>query len=177
MRWILGTAGAVAIVAAVATAVWVVQRGSQSHSTVIGGSSAPARVGGPLLRDPRSLMVAARAGDVLIGVAAVPGRAELTVVPGDTGHIPIGDVRVAVGGHAVRPSRCGRACFGVDAPFLLGAPTALSVDVRRAGRSPDLAVIRIPARLPQPARATLAGSSRSAPLASGSSSSSATRRR
>jgi hypothetical protein len=160
MRWLLGTAGAVAIVAAVATGVWLVQRGSPSHSTVIGGSSQPARIGGPLLRDPRALMLGTRAGDVLLGAAAVPGRVELVVDPGDTAHVPIGDVRIALRGRSLTPSRCGRACFAVDAPVLTGSPAAVSVDVRRSGHRPDVAVIRLPARPPPPAKVTLRTASR-----------------
>jgi hypothetical protein len=160
MRWILGTAGAVAIVAAVAAGVWLVQRGSPSHTSVIGGASPPARIGGPLLRDPNALMLGTHAGDVLLGLAAVPGRVEVVVVPGDTSHIPIGDVRIAVRGHASTLSRCGRACFAVEAPVLNGTPAALSVDLRRQGHRPDLAVVRLPAHLPPQAHAMLTAASR-----------------
>ena len=161
MRWVLGAAGAVAIVAAAATGVWLVEKGSPSRPSVIGGPAQGGRIGGPLIRDSRALMLGARAGDVLLGVAAVPGRVELVAVPGDIGHIPVGDVRIGLRGRAdLTPTRCGRACFAVDVPVLRGSPTALSIEVRRSGRRPVRAAVRLPARLPPPAEAELATASR-----------------
>jgi hypothetical protein len=121
--------------------------GGPSRSSVVPGPAKRKPLGGPLLRDPRALMLASRLDDVLVGIAAVPGRVEVLAVPSSSKRVRVRDVGIAVGTRSLTAEACGRDCFAVAAPVLRG--NAATVHVSLAGKGETS--IRLPARMPSAA--------------------------
>ncbi len=150
MKWGIGAALGVALIATVIAVVSVFAGGPPSRSSIEAKPAKTKRIGGPLLRDPRAVLLAARADDVLVGVAARAGRVELVAVPSDVKRIPARAIRVLLSGRVVGLAPCGIHCFGFDARVLSGAPAFLVVEITRRGRVAR-AALRLPAAPPRAA--------------------------
>ncbi|MFL5710831.1 MAG: hypothetical protein ACJ77W_03010 [Chloroflexota bacterium] len=155
-RW-FGWAVAASVVAlTIAGGAWIVSSGS---STGIGpstgiGATRSAQVATPVGYDPRFARYAGHDQDVVVIVAAAPGRLEVVAAPSDSADLPPGDVAVAVDSQPVEPlSDCGWNCVSGQAPVLQGDPSFVGVEVQRSGRRPARVAIALPARRPPPGTA------------------------
>jgi hypothetical protein len=105
----------------------------------------------PRLTNPRALMLAARARDVLVGAEATSGRLRLTVIPADVRRLKPERVRAVLG--SARGTRrlrrtCGWNCVQLDgADVLRGRAATLRVDVTLPARTVR-ATLTLPARIP-----------------------------
>jgi hypothetical protein len=110
-----------------------------------------------------SLALAARSGDVLVGLTARPGGpAELRVFGGS--GLPLNRTVSARGGASpwrVLSPVCGPGCFRLRSPAVLdGVRTPIAVRVARPGRRTREVELRLPARLPAASGGLLARAKR-----------------
>ena len=107
--------------------------------------------GTPNLTNPKALMVAARAGDVLVGAQAAPGEVRVVAIPPDVRRLPRAAVRarLRVGARYRRVTRpCGWNCVALRADEIVaGRATRLLVEVKRGARTVRTA-LALPARMP-----------------------------
>ena len=143
LSWIVVAVAAVALPAAGAAALIVFSTpGKKNQPVVTTISSAPQRFSLPLLAGPSILAVAKHDRDVLVGLAARPGEAEIAVLRAET-LLPTAQLKVLLDGRPVAPAACGPGCSRIHASLLAGSPSMLSV---RTG-SHGVAFV-LPARLP-----------------------------
>jgi hypothetical protein len=121
-----------------------------------GGDSPPrgthAASPAPRLTDVSALMLATRAGDVLVGVEATGKRLRVAVIPPDVRRLPARSVHAFLrSGRRLRriERSCGWNCLELDrAGVLAGRPARVSVTVRLPSRTVRGAVA-LPARMPR----------------------------
>jgi hypothetical protein len=108
------------------------------------------------------LALAARSGDVLVGLSARPGSPIQLRVFGGSG-LPIDrTVSARAGGSSWRvlSPACGPGCFRLGTRAFVGARTTLGVRVARTGRPTREVALSLPARLPPSAAHLLARAKR-----------------
>ena len=145
-RWFGWAVAACVVALTIAGAAWIVSTGSSSASP----SAAPgAPAAAPAGYDPRYVRYAGHDQDVVVIVAAAPGRLEVIAAPSDSADLPPEDVTVAVDSQQVEPlADCGWNCVAGDAPVLQGDPSFVGVQVRRGGRKAARVALALPARRP-----------------------------
>lgn len=149
-------AAAAVILLSVVIASWVASRSGSREvgSATVQGATVPSvEVSSlPLARDPRALMLAKRAGDVLVGAAALPGGpVDLTVITSEAKRLPAAALEARVGsssGRLVRSTSCGPGCARIEAPVLTGSPLSLVITIARPEKPAARVTFDFPARLP-----------------------------
>lgn len=150
------TLALVAVGLSLGAGAWVYRNGSSAKSATdlarTGGTVPSLRPGAkaapPLTGNAEALMLAERSRDVLVGLAATTGGPiDLLVFP-TRGSVTRGGLQARVNGSVVPTTGCGRACFRLLAPAMEGAPTKLTIEVRRRGSPAAVVRFRLPARLP-----------------------------
>lgn len=156
-QWIL-LAVAIAVVGlAIAAVKWISSGSSSAGPSLLTPAALPAA-----RAERPALMIAGRAGDVLVGLRVRPGGPiDITVIPADTKPIPKDALAITVGRQRVAATRCGASCFRVAASHALRRRLALRVTVDRDGKQPARAAFVVPPRLPPAADGLLRALSRS----------------
>ena len=143
-RWFGWAVAACVATLTVAGGAWIVSTGPSS-----GTAEPSARAAAPAGYNPRFVRYADHDQDVVVIVAAAPGKLEVVAAPSDSADLPPEDVAVAVDSQAVEPlADCGWNCVAADAPVLQGDPSFVGVELRRSGRRPARVAIALPARRP-----------------------------
>jgi hypothetical protein len=124
--WI--TLSALVVVIGIAIGVLVTALGREETATTT--DEPPVETSGfdlPLLDDPSSLALGGHDKNLLVGIAARPGRpVEIAALRAET-PVPTDELEVAVGGRPLRAEPCGRGCSRVSLPVLSGSTTQLTV--------------------------------------------------
>jgi hypothetical protein len=113
--WILVLLAVGVVVIGLLAAALVVAAGSEEEATEGTLTLEPTRrLELPLAADEGALMLAARNGRVLVGIAAKPdGPVQVAVVEGEDA-VPESDLTFTVDGRLVTPRSCGHACSELD---------------------------------------------------------------
>ena len=120
--------------------------GGDDTSTTTSAAPPPLETGlfaVPLADDPSVLTLGGHARDLLVGIAARQGGpVEIVALRGET-PVPVGELRITVGGRRLAANPCGRGCSRVAAEVLAGRDRTLAVRAGAQAVSFDL-----PAQLP-----------------------------
>lgn len=116
--WIVAFAAAGVLVLALLAAAFVVATGSGEESIDTGRvltlDASSRQLELPLASEGDALMIARRAGRVLVGLAVDPAeRIQVAVVRGEQA-IPASELTFTVDGRLVTPTECGQACWELD---------------------------------------------------------------
>lgn len=137
-----------------ALAFLVISRGSKSDPVPGPRSAADGRAERPIKRDENALLLARRAGDVVIGIAAKQGGpVDVMAIPADLRRLPAGSVRAELNVEPTfaLPTSCGWNCFRLDgAGVMRGIPATLNVVIDDGGRELR-AAFPLPKSLPRAA--------------------------
>lgn len=143
--WFGWLVAACVVALTIAGGAWIVSTGPSSESAATPSAQAATPVG----YDPRFVRYADHDQDVVVIVAAAPGKLEVVAAPSNSADLPPEDVAVAVDSQPLEPlADCGWNCVAGEAPVLRGDPSFVGVEVRRSGRRPARVAVALPAKLP-----------------------------
>jgi hypothetical protein len=144
-KWFGWVLAACVVALTIAGGAWIVSTGPASGT----GTAPSAESATPVGYNPRFVRFAGHDQDVVVIVAAAPGKLEVVAAPSDSADLPPDDVAVAVDSQPVEPlADCGWNCVAGKAPVLQGEPSFVGVEVRLSGRRPARVALAVPAKRP-----------------------------
>lgn len=156
------TGAALALIAlSVALAGWVYAAGSSDAMSADApaaeapASPEPTSRSLPLAGNPDALVLAGRARDLLVGLAATPGGPVDLLALGGQGSIRANGLTARANGSLAPVTSCGNGCFRISVRPMTGTPLVLSLQFQRTGAASVTLTFRLPARLPPDGAATL----------------------
>jgi hypothetical protein len=157
---VLARAPAWAVVATLAASILALAGLAIGILDRVSGSSAAPPIAAPTTAavsgDRDALMLAGRAGDVLVGLAVRPGGpVDVTAVSPDLVPLPAEAIQVTAGSRPLAVTSCGHDCFRAPVDALRGRPIALAVRVERAEKASGATGFLLPARPPRAAASVL----------------------
>jgi len=97
----------------------------------------------PLLDDPSSLALGGHDKNLLVGIAARPGRPVEIAALRHEKPVPTNELRFAVGGRLLRAEPCGHGCSRISLPVLSGRTREIT-----ARHGSEAVTLNLPATLP-----------------------------
>ncbi len=144
LPWIVLGVAVAAVGLGIAAVKWISSGSSSAGPSLLVPAALPAA-----RAERPALMIAGRAGDVLVGLRVRPGGPiDVTAIPADTKPIPKAALAITLGKQRVATTSCGGSCFRIAAPQALRRQLPLRVAVDRDGKRPASAAFVLPPRLP-----------------------------
>jgi len=143
--WIGVFVGVILLGLALAVITALATNGNETTTTTsaVTTTSVPGQFELPLALQSDTLALAQHRRNVLVGIAArAGGPVEIAALRAEN-PLPPADVKVSVGGKPVKAESCGRGCFRVTTPVLVGRRRALDVQVGSSSFA-----FALPSRLP-----------------------------